>query len=78
MIKDVVDKQFKVVKDYAGATASIYYSSAADAYILKVESTDEISEGFVHRCCLDLGVEILNTRITLKKERQCYVNFLEG
>ena len=78
MIKDVIDKQFKVVKEYSGAHASVHYSLAAEAYILTVESTNTITDGFVHRCALDFGVNILNTRTSFSKEHTYFVEFPEG
>lgn len=78
-IKEVVDKNFVVVKEYSGFKASLYYAIGLNAYILKVESTIKINDGLIHRASLDLGVEILRGEvISFPNVKTFIVKFLEG
>ena len=77
MIKDTVDQGFTVEKAYSGITARVSYSRSVAAYYLTVESEKTISEGVIHRCLLDLGVNIVETIITLDRLHKYAVEFPE-
>lgn len=64
MLKDVVDKRFKIVKEYPGSQASLAFAPGLQVYMLTVESDNQITEGLVHRAALDLGVIIIEDHIT--------------